>query len=244
MVVPVVDAYLIAPYDADNVSYQISSNTMPANGFNQVPTLNGANFQEWNKMFMAFCQTKDLANIIEGTSQQPDPNDDQSNKEAIQEWISKDMNTRGYLCLKVDATIAHLIKGKSAAEGYQALKDEFSKVSPTVIYTDFREAISLKFTGNEHPLPTINKMCMLFACLATNGVKLDDFIKAMILINAIPSKWEIIATMNLALDKESIKFESIIPDLIRRWDQQSKGSEVNKISAMKKKRGQIGRAHV
>ena len=52
---------------------------------------------------------------------------------------------------------------------------------------------SMKLSSTHNPHPDMERMNMLFECLAANGVDFNDAVRGIILLNAIPKEWSMVA---------------------------------------------------
>ena len=216
--------------------FQIFIVAMSNQGYNDVPVLNGTNWREFSPLFEAFAMTRNFLGILLGTKPKPTLAADGSNKDEVDNWDELDMGARGFLRLKILGSFSHYVENKTSYEAYKALKDAFSVVGPAVVFSDFRALLNTQITGNENPLPAIEEMRMLHSRLSMNGVTLDEFVKGMLLVNAIPQKWETVATVIMQGKKADITFDKVAPMIASRWEQLANAQQSNKISAIKKKR--------
>ena len=93
------------------------------------------------------------------------------------------------------------------------------------IYIEFRKAVRMQIKEHEDPNPHIQEMQSVFSYLATNGLTLPDSARAMILLSALPSKWEgfastILETLPvaaLARGGAALTFATILPKIQEEW---------------------------
>ena len=62
------------------------------------------------------------------------------------------------------------------------------------MFADFKQAINIRLSGN-NPVPEIERMQTLFGKLETNGIDIPERLEAMILLAALPSKWDSVAQL-------------------------------------------------
>src|SRR5580693_2404325 len=64
--------------------------------------------------------------------------------------------------------------------------------SPQGMYKDFKEALNIRLNGNQHPGPQIDKMAACFQRMTAASVPIPPQLQGMILLAAMPSKWEML----------------------------------------------------
>jgi hypothetical protein len=62
-----------------------------------------------------------------------------------------------------------------------------------IIHTDFKKAISFRLTSG-NLAPEVASLYTLFACLKANKAELSEFYQVMLLIEALPAKWDLLAS--------------------------------------------------
>ena len=160
-------------------------------------------------------------------------------KEA-KEWNSKNHKALGTMILRIDEAFHHTIEGKNAPEAWEALSETYGKPGPSAIYSDFKALLNYRISGNTHPTPEITRMAEIVNRLRSNEIELPDLVLAMILLNALPQKWDGLATIVLqTTDKDNLDWAEVSQSIITRWEQSAKPAIDNaqKISAVKRKQG-------
>lgn len=161
-----------------------------------VSVLDGSNYLQWADQIEAYFMANDLWSVVIGNYPQPTElaigTDEEiaANHKEREDWMSKNHRALGNLRLRIAPTLHHTIKGKSAAEAWQTLKDTYGKPGPSVIFADFKALISFRINDQSHPLPQIQKMAELVNRLTVNNMVLPDLLQAMILMNAATSLGE------------------------------------------------------
>src|SRR4051795_9625705 len=84
----------------------------------------------------------------------------------------------------------HITDTITSSELWNLLKGTYGTSGPARAFADFKKTISFRISGNGHPSPEVNKLQNLIDQLRLDGVPLDPFIQSMILLSAIPSKWD------------------------------------------------------
>ena len=73
------------------------------------------------------------------------------------------------------------------------LQTRFGTPGVSEIAADMYAAYSIKLSLIHNPYPGMERMNMLFQCLAANGVDFNDSVRGLILLNAILKEWSMVA---------------------------------------------------
>ena len=163
-----------------------------------VPTLDGTNYHEWSKAMQAFLMTMDLWEYTNGTEAEPTLSTPPTKAEctARKAWKSANQKALANIILRVTATIRVDLNPLTTADAvWNRLKSYFDVVQPTTIFKDFKEAVSIRIDTSQHPLPQINRLQVSVHRLTTNGVAIPEIIQAMLLLLALPPKWEMLVSI-------------------------------------------------
>ena len=162
------------------------------------------------------------------------------------EWEHLDNMALGNLVLWVVPSIQQDLSTIADAEtAWKHLNEHYGQPSATSVFKDFKEALNIRIDANKHPNPQIEKMNAAFQHLAAAGVEMHAAIKAMILLAAIPPKWDSITSIAVySEDLETLTFSDVRDTILAHYEQErmrGKGGnghqQANKISAVKRKRG-------
>ena len=112
---------------------------------------------------------------------------------------------------------------------WNTLQTTYGSLGAAGIYVEFRKAVRMQIKENEDPNPRIQEMQSVFSYLAANGLTLPDSARAMILLSALPSKWEgftstILATLPVAVPAgggAALTFAAVLPKIQEEWSCQS-----------------------
>ena len=115
---------------------------------------------------------------------------------------------------------------------WNTLQTTYSTPGAAGIYVEFRKAVHMQIRENEDPNPCIQEMQSVFSYLVAYGLTLPDSARAMILLSALPSKWEgfastILATLPvvaLAGGGAALTFAAVLPKIQEEWSHQSNSS--------------------
>src|SRR5215471_7201343 len=146
----------------------------------------------------------------------------------------------GLMQLKMTRSLHHHIMDTVIARDlWDNLKTAYGISGPAKVYADFRWVMSFKISGNGHPTPEILKLHNLINQLRLDNVVLDDFMQAMILLNAIPVKWDSVpATILTTKTRAQLTFTLVWDALVTEYERktnQSNPSSSKKISNIKRK---------
>ena len=117
------------------------------------------------------------------------------------------------------------------------------------VYVEFHKTICMLIKENEDPNPCIQEMQSVFSYLANNGLTLPNSARAMILLPALPPKWEgfastILATLPVAQPAGggvALTFAAVLPKIQEEWSRQSNSSVMlKKIKEEKQVNAQAG----
>ncbi|KAF8881367.1 hypothetical protein BD779DRAFT_1675510 [Infundibulicybe gibba] len=119
------------------------------------------------------------------------------------------------------------------------LNTKYGVADPSQVFLDFRSALAVKISGDSNPEPEIMAMSTYFSHLTGNSVVLPPFVQAMILLSAIPSKWDNVGSQLLQTHSQSaLTFEIVRIALVKEYQRCTaiKGPvQANKISGVKRK---------
>ncbi|KZP30222.1 hypothetical protein FIBSPDRAFT_1038538 [Athelia psychrophila] len=187
-----------------------------------VSIFNGSNYLVWADEIEAFFMAQNLWSIVSNDFKDPgnvpsSVSDD--TKQAQHEDKQKDWKSRNRKALGTMRLYCYGTPGAST------------------IYADFKAAAKFYISGNSHPAPEINKLTQIIEHLKVDKVDLPELVRAMMLLNAIPQKWEAIPTIVLQQHETTKLTFAVVRDvIITKWEQGGTiGQAANKISAIKRK---------
>jgi len=110
---------------------------------------------------------------------------------AHNDWISEDSAAIGYIKMKCTESVVVGIPAShtTSKEVWDGLKEKFNKASAAIVLQEIRSAFSFRLSDGD-PMHEISKLSVMFSCLSDWGFSIPDFVHALILIMAIPSKWD------------------------------------------------------
>src|SRR3982074_330252 len=193
-----------------------------------VPVFDGSNWTAWEPMIKALLQVQGLAGYIDGSllrRPQPIPlpvpaipagateqqeiahnaNVTQINianaaadtawTTEVAAWDLADAKARGTITLKLAASLHYMLVG-SARDTFMGLEGDYSRQGAAGLYVDYKKLIRWKMTNGE-PAPQINVLRTLIDKIAPQ-IPLPELLKAMMLLDALPSSWDSVAATMLS----------------------------------------------
>jgi gag-polypeptide of LTR copia-type len=215
---------------------------MSSNVASLVPILDGANYGIWSKAMKAYLMSLGLWGYADGTLEEP-----AADAATHPEWVQKNSMTMGNIVLRVNASIQQEVAELAAADTiWNRLLTLYGTSSPQGVYKDFKEALNIRLNGNQHPGPQIDKMAACFQRMTTASVPIPPQLQGMILLAAMPAKWEMLISICLTslADVTDLDFKDARDTIVAQFEtEQTRGSKgrqqqhANKLSAVKRKRG-------
>jgi len=174
--------------------------------FDSVPAFDSSNWLSWSARMSQFLMAQKLWVYVSGLITKPAlestalstatsrPATAESVK-ACNDWVTEDSAAIGYIKMKcTESVVAGIpMMHMTLKEVWDSLKEHFNKASAAVVLQEICKAFSFRLSGGD-PIDEISKLTAMFACLEQCGFMVPDFIQALILIIAIPQKWDMIST--------------------------------------------------
>jgi gag-polypeptide of LTR copia-type len=122
-----------------------------------------------------------------------------TNQEAHNKWFEKDTMAIGHLTLRVNPSIQQELDSlptASFADDYWThLSTHYGTAMPSSIYKDFKETLNIRLNPGQHPTQQIDHMVAAFQHLTAASIIILPQIQAMILLSALPQKWEMLVSI-------------------------------------------------
>jgi hypothetical protein len=162
------------------------------NGINNVAVFSGANFCTWQQTMGDYLRSMRLFRHVSGTTIRPTqwflpPR--QANLDAIAAWDEADEQAQDILGHRL-LTNLHTHLGATAHASWQALDNAFGQPEISSIYADLQATLHMKILGGQNPQVEMQWLLILFERLHANGMMISDPIQGMMLLNALPPKWD------------------------------------------------------
>ncbi|TFY53776.1 hypothetical protein EVJ58_g9259 [Rhodofomes roseus] len=216
----------------------MASNTL----FTAVPILDGSNYRAWAESMSAFLMAQEVWIIVNSTW--PQPTLDTENPSVYYEWLQRDQKAQGSIRLRLTSSVKAAVKNKTTSKAlWDELKALYDKQTPAGVYKEFRTAINARIPPNEHPNPTFANIAAAFDKLAGEGIDIPASLRAMIALNALPSRYDTVVTTILqAKELTEMKIDYVRESVVIAYEQGGKqassSQSAKKISAVKRKHGE------
>ena len=212
----------------------MSNNQATSSVSTHIPILDGTNYREWATQMRAYLQSVGLWLIVSGTTTAPmDPVE-------LQKWTLSDLMANGAIELQCSLNICDLI-GNTSAATWTALSTAFSATGVSRLFGDFKAVTQFHFSGTQHPAAEISRFNTHNQRLVASGVTLNGYILGMLLLGALPSKWDHVAAIYLQgkTAHTDISYTEVRNAIVAEFDRTGvhpgQQQHAHKISAMKRK---------
>ena len=111
-------------------------------------------------------------------------------------WDIKDDKANGLIMLKVAYSL-HGQQGISSYRTWESLNTMFNVQGAAALFNDFQKVVDYSISGSKHPGAEIDALAEMLDRLHANSIELSDFIKAMLLLNALPPSLSQVTTIAL-----------------------------------------------
>ena len=123
---------------------------------------------------------------------------------------------------------------------WTALSNTFGEIGVSQLFRDFKAVTQFCFSGTQHPVAEISRFNTHNQCLVVSGVTLSGYILGMLLLRALPSKWDHVAAIYLQgkTAHTNIDYTEVRNAIIAEYDRTGsvKGQQhAHKISTVKRK---------
>src|ERR1700752_4239889 len=228
-----------------------------------VPVLDGSNYGLWSQAIKAYLMSLGLWGYVTGDIEHPDKVTVDTNAtqdiqdaqrtakvladEAINAYNIKDDMAKGTIVLQVSPSIQQELTSLSDPDTddiWDHLESRYGSATPTSIYKDFKEALNVRLNPGQHPGAQIDKLVAAFQHLTAVSIIIPPQIQAMILLAALPQKWEmLVSIVTQQHTLQNIQLSRVRDAILAQYESESmrggKGKQhnANKISAVKRKHG-------
>jgi hypothetical protein len=144
-----------------------------------------------------------------------------------QDWDNKDDQAIGIITLKISHSLRTHIDD-DAATAWANLSNAFATPGPAAIFNDFAKVVNLRIQPNRHPANDMNTMWDLFERLNAQHVEIPPTLRALILLNAIPSTLQTVVSVQLQTNEtRELTFDAIRNDVNTIYEQSVRGNHPN-----------------
>ncbi|KAF8630176.1 hypothetical protein AX17_005473 [Amanita inopinata Kibby_2008] len=174
--------------------------------------LDGSNYPVWSQTMQAYLKLASLwSNICTETGNLPTPvwvdNDTSMHypyNKAVSDNNAKLDTALGSIVLKLNPAIKSLVKDITTPRVlWKFLKECYKTPGLAQIFGDFCQVLGFKLSGNQNPEVEITKLIINLAKLEAQSVAILDLLQVMILLNAIPAKWDNLVSTYLSTKKQT-----------------------------------------
>jgi gag-polypeptide of LTR copia-type len=161
-----------------------------------------------------------------------------ANLDAMVAWDEANEQAQGILGLRLSTNLCtHL--GATAHTLWQALDNAIGQPGISSIYADLQAVLHVKISGGQNPQVEMQQPLTLFERLHANGMAISDPIQGMMLLNALPPKWDSVSMVYLQEQNvlANVTFATVRDAIMAEFERTSCPSSlaIQKISAVKRK---------
>jgi len=126
------------------------------------------------------------------------------------QWDTLSERALGNLVLRLTPPVYQTVEQMNTPDAWDELQRIYGTISPSQVFEYFKRTILFKLDIHKPIRPQIDYLDSLYSALTVEQVNLPDFIKAMVLLTALPSSWEapIIQTVMQGGTITAITFDS------------------------------------
>src|SRR6266571_1826076 len=172
----------------------------------QLEILSGPNWSSWSGVFTALLQLNDIDAIL--------THDTLPSGVDADDWASVQKKTKAYLRLYCEADVYSTVESDvdfpTFKEKYKRLKDTYGGIGSTAIFNLWIELTQARLDDGSPLAPQLAKLNKAHIKLSNAGMGVSDIQYSLILLNALPESYEVVATTLLASSPASdLKYSKI-----------------------------------
>jgi hypothetical protein len=211
-----------------------------------VPILDGTNYHDWAVLMQSYLQLQDLWEVVNGSPRMPaalasgaTASETTAYNAAYAAWNIADNKATGAITLHITPSLRHYRAANQSAHTFWGnLKTAFGAASIPAVYADFKQVINIKLSGG-NPVPEIEQMAMLFNCLAANNLSLTANLQGLMLLAALPNKWDNVVQLYMQRTdlSTSLTFANVRTAVKQEYERAGRpvDSSAQKLSAVRRK---------
>lgn len=213
-----------------------------------VPLFDGRDFRLWQEKMSDYLKSQRLWRYANGVNTRPVPAIAAAptavELAAMNLWDETDEQVLGILALRLSPNLrTHLGTAaavpSTSAQVWTSLNNTFGQPGISAIFADFNQAQNVRISGTQNPQVEIQRLHTLLERLSANQVVIPDYIQGMMLLGAIPARWDNVAAIYLQNTQvmANVTFASVRAAIIAEFERTSRPATLaaNKISAVKRK---------
>ena len=211
-----------------------------------VPIFDVSNYNVWVNQMKFWLQNQNLWRIVNSAILLPtvSPGPPPVTAQDVAVWDNKDEAAFGAISLRIAHhmwTAVFMAANTTSALVWTPITTTWSCTGISAIYQDYKAAIGIR-VGMSNPAKDITRLQTHFECLSANNAPVSAYEQGMILLSAIPDKWDHVAAyyVQTCTSVANVSFNVIHKAILAEFDRSS-GSHpdqshvADKISAIKQK---------
>ena len=199
--------------------------------YTAVPLLTGDNYFAWAQDMEAYLRASGCWYPFR--EKRPTGGSPPTAEEAklIKEWDDVDDKAMGQIKLRSSASIKDKVSAcTTAREIWDLLAGSYGEKGLGGIFNDFDAAMAVQIPSNAHPSKAIDEIAMYFSRLDKEGVKIPDFVQAMIIRSKLPSRYDFVKQSTAQAKKSTLETEVTVTSVQQMARLAYEGSTSNKNS--------------
>jgi gag-polypeptide of LTR copia-type len=208
-----------------------------------IPMFVGQDFRFWKESMMDYLGAQRLLGYALGQRQRPvaaivaQPT--QAKLAAQADWDEIDLQVKSMISMRLSTNLRTLI-GTTSAATWTNLEQCYGVPHFMGIYKDYELTHSIRLVTGENSEIQIQKIWTILERLRANGCDLSNYLQGMLLLEAIPKKWDTIAQLYCnGMQMANITFNSVQDTIMAEFERTARPAQLahqaDKISAMKRK---------
>jgi hypothetical protein len=155
------------------------------------------------------------------------------------DWDEIDLQVKSMISMWLSSNLRTLIRTSSAAT-WMNLEQCYGVPHFTGIYKDYELAHSIRLTTGKNSEIQIQKIWTILECLQANRCVLSNYLQSMLLLKAIPKKWDIVAQLYCnGMQMANVTFDSVQDAIMAEFECIARPAQLahhaDRISAVKHK---------
>ena len=107
--------------------------------------------------------------------------------------MEKDEQAQGIIQLCLTHNL-HSLMGVTSYRTWRNIEESYGKPGAALIFADFKALTMFRLSGS-NPAPEISKLITLLERLHANHCQFLEFVQTMLLLSALPQKWDHLASV-------------------------------------------------
>ena len=141
----------------------------------------------------AFLRLQDLWRIVNGMATHLD---ETTSLDTANKWDVSDEMAQGQMTLCLDPMIHNQV-GATSATTWTNLANAFGTTGVSKVFGDFCALVQFRMSGSQHPSAEIEWFNMHLQRLKSNQVDIPNSIVGLIVLSALPAKWDHVSAIHL-----------------------------------------------